>query len=77
MIIFCCIIKIELESMNVQVTFIKNIKMIKFIRKIIKNGRGSYYINLPKEVVDSMKLRERQKMTLRQSGKKIILEDWE
>lgn len=63
--------------MNVQVTFIKNIKMIKFIRKIIKNGRGSYYINLPKEVVDSMKLRERQKMTLRQSGKKIILEDWE
>jgi hypothetical protein len=51
--------------------------MIKFIRKIIKNGRGSYYINLPKEVVDSMKLRERQKMTLRQSGKKIILEDWE
>lgn len=51
--------------------------MIKFIRKIIKNGRGSYYINLPKEVMNSMKLRERQKLTICQSGKKIIIEDWE
>jgi antitoxin component of MazEF toxin-antitoxin module len=50
--------------------------MIKFIRKIIKNGRGSYYINMPKELVDSFGLRERQKMTIRLSGKKIIIEDW-
>ena len=50
--------------------------MIKFIRKIIKNGRGSYYINLPKELVASMSLRERQKLTIRQSGEKIIIEDW-
>jgi len=51
--------------------------MIKFIRKIIKNGRGSYYINIPKEMVKSMKLRERQKITISQRGKKIIIEDWE
>lgn len=32
---------------------------------------------MPKEVIDSIKLRERQKLTIRQSGKKIIIEDWE
>jgi len=50
--------------------------MIKFTRKIIKNGRGTYYINIPKEIMDSFKLRERQKLTIRRSGKKIIVEDW-
>ena len=51
--------------------------MMKFIKKIIKNGRGSYYINLPKELIKSLSLRERQKMIVRKSGKKIIIEDWE
>ena len=50
--------------------------MIKFIRKIIKNGRGSYYVNLPKEMIDSMKLRERQKLNVYEKNGKIVIEDW-
>jgi len=46
------------------------------VRKIIKNGRGSYYVNIPKELVREMGLRERQKVVVRQYGKKLIIEDW-
>ena len=48
----------------------------KDIRKIIQNGRGSYYINIPKELMHELKWRERQKIIVKKSGKKIILEDW-
>jgi len=50
--------------------------MMKFIRKIIKNGAGTYYISIPKEMMKELRLRERQKMNVRQSGKRIIIEDW-
>ena len=48
-----------------------------FIRKVVKNGRNSYYINIPKEIKRELKIRERQKLVIRKSGKKIIIEDWE
>ena len=50
--------------------------MEKHIRKVVKNGRDSYYINIPKELVREMKIRERQKLTIRRHGKKLIIEDW-
>jgi len=50
--------------------------MSKEIRKIIKNGRGSYYINIPKEIMKEIRWRERQKLTIRKSGDKLIIEDW-
>ena len=45
-------------------------------RKITKNGRNSYYINIPKEIMKEFKWRERQKLVVRKSGSKIIIEDW-
>ncbi len=50
--------------------------MTKEIRKIVKNGRNSYYINIPKELMKELRWRERQKLIVRKSGKKIIVEDW-
>ena len=46
------------------------------IRKIVKNGRNSYYINLPIEIVRELKFRERQKLVIKKRGEKIIVEDW-
>jgi hypothetical protein len=31
----------------------------KNIRRIIKNGRGSYYINIPKEIMKELRWKER------------------
>jgi len=50
--------------------------MMQFVRKIIKNGRGTYYVSIPKEIMKEMRYKERQKMTVRKSGSKIIIEDW-
>jgi len=51
--------------------------MKKEIRKIVKNGRDSYYINIPKELTKELGWKEKQKLVVRRSGKKIIIEDWE
>ncbi len=45
------------------------------IRKIFKSSR-SYVITLPIEVVKNLGWKERQKIVIRQRGKKIIIEDW-
>jgi len=50
--------------------------MEKEIRKIVKNGRGSYYINIPKEIMKELRWREKQKLTVRKSGDKVVVEDW-
>lgn len=47
------------------------------VRKIIQNGRGSYYINLPKELKEHLGWRERQKLTIELDGKKLVIRDWE
>lgn len=46
------------------------------VRQVVKNGRGSYYINIPRDIVDELHLRERQKLIVRRSGTKIVIEDW-
>jgi antitoxin component of MazEF toxin-antitoxin module len=50
--------------------------MEKHVRKIVKNGGGTYYISLPKEVMRELRFRERQKVTVRVSGAKVVIEDW-
>lgn len=50
--------------------------MPKYIRKIVKNGAGTYYISLPKEIMKKLHYKERQKLTLRTSGQRIIIEDY-
>jgi len=49
----------------------------KNIRKLTRMGRGrSIGLTLPIEIVEKLKWKERQKVVVRQSGKKIIIEDW-
>lgn len=50
--------------------------MEKYIRKIVKNGRNSYYINIPKEIVKELKFKERQKLVITRRGKRISIVDW-
>ena len=50
--------------------------MNKDIRKIIKNGAGSYYINIPLALVKELKLKERQKVVVKKHGKGILIEDY-
>lgn len=49
---------------------------MKNVRKIVKNGRESYYINIPKEYMRELGWRERQKLTVKLVNKKLIVEDW-
>ena len=46
------------------------------IRKLNKTTRGSVTVTLPIEIVRNLKWRDKQKVVVRQSGKKIVIEDW-
>ena len=45
-------------------------------RKLLKIGNGSIAVTLPIEMVRNLKWREKQKVTVRQEGNKLIIEDW-
>ncbi len=46
------------------------------IRKLIKLGGKSIAVTLPIDVVRGLKWREKQKVTVRQEGNTLIIEDW-
>jgi antitoxin component of MazEF toxin-antitoxin module len=46
------------------------------IRKITKNGRNSYYVNIPYDIMKELHWRERQKVVVKKSGNKVIISDW-
>jgi antitoxin component of MazEF toxin-antitoxin module len=48
----------------------------KYTRKATRVGKRSLAVVIPAELVKELGIRERQKLTLRRSGKKIIIEDW-
>ncbi|MBU4421355.1 hypothetical protein L6259_01910 [Candidatus Parcubacteria bacterium] len=48
----------------------------KDIRKIVKNGRGTYYISVPKEIMRELKWKERQKVIVKKYGSKVMITDW-
>jgi len=48
-----------------------------YIRKLTKSGRYSYYVILPKNFIDELNWRERQKMVVSLRGKKITIQDFE
>jgi len=50
--------------------------MLKYIRKITRVGRRSLSVVIPAEIVDELKIREKQKVVVSRSGGKIIIEDW-
>jgi bifunctional DNA-binding transcriptional regulator/antitoxin component of YhaV-PrlF toxin-antitoxin module len=50
--------------------------MEKYIRKVTRVGKRSLSIVIPSDIVDELNIRERQKLVVRRSGKRIVLEDW-
>jgi len=48
----------------------------KFTRKATRVGKRSIAVVIPAKIVDELKIRERQKLSIRRSGEKIIIEDW-
>jgi len=48
----------------------------KDIRKIVKNGRGSYYINIPIDILRELGWKERQKLVVKKRGKGLVIVDW-
>jgi len=48
----------------------------KNIRKLTKIGKQSIGLTLPIEFVRELKWKERQKVVVKKSGSKLIIEDW-
>lgn len=46
------------------------------IRQLTKVGGGSYSLTIPMEIIKEFGWKERQKLTVKKQGKKIIIEDW-
>jgi hypothetical protein len=46
------------------------------VRKLTKTGKYTYYVTIPREYIESLDWRKKQKVVVRLSGKKIIIEDW-
>jgi len=46
------------------------------IRKILKNNRGSYYVNIPKELMREIKWKDNQKVVIDRQGNNIVVADW-
>lgn len=47
------------------------------MRKLSVMGNGSYYVTIPIADIRELEWRERQNLTVRREGKKLIVEDWE
>tara|TARA_B100001989_G_C24536339_1_gene464634 strand:- start:873 stop:1031 length:159 start_codon:yes stop_codon:yes gene_type:complete len=50
--------------------------MTKYIRKATRVGKRSISVVIPTEIVDELKIKERQKLVVRKTGSKIVIEDW-
>ena len=51
--------------------------MTKVIRKLTKTSEYSYFINIPKEIVDRYEWQAKQKLTIEDKGKGVIeIKDW-
>jgi antitoxin component of MazEF toxin-antitoxin module len=46
------------------------------IRKLTHVGKTSLAVTIPVEIVKKLGWRERQKVVVKLSGKKVIIEDW-
>jgi virulence-associated protein VagC len=46
------------------------------VRKLTRVGRFSMSVTLPREMIDFLHWREKQKVVVRRVGKKLIIEDW-
>jgi len=46
-------------------------------RKITKTGEYTYYVTIPKEYIEYLGWRNKQKVAVKLSGKKVIIQDYE
>ena len=46
------------------------------VRKLLKNNGGTTLVSLPKEFVDALGWRSKQKVVVKKSGTRLIIEDW-
>jgi len=47
------------------------------VRKITKRSKYSYYLSLPKEIMESLRWRNKQKLEIKMYGDdKILIADW-
>jgi len=46
------------------------------VRKLTRIGAYSYYVTLPKDALVELGWRRGQKLVVRRSGRKLIIEDW-
>ena len=49
---------------------------MQYIRKVTRVGRRSLSVVIPAEIVGELQIREKQKLVIRRSGMKIVIEDW-
>ena len=50
--------------------------MEKYIRKVTRVGQRSLSVVIPADIIKELGIHERQKLVVRRSGQKIIIEDW-
>ena len=46
------------------------------VRKLTKTGSYTYYVTIPKADIEALGWRERQRLRVRRTGQKIVVEDW-
>ncbi len=46
------------------------------VRYITQNSTGTYSVSLPIRLIRNISWRKGQKVTIRQQGQKLIIEDW-
>jgi len=61
------------SSEHTRVCSMGNEPMEKNTRKILKNGRNSYYVNIPKEIIRKYKWSERMRVTVEDKGKGTVI----
>jgi len=48
----------------------------KNIRKLYKHPRGTTTVSIPKEIVDTLRWRDGQKVVVERKGKNVVIKDW-
>lgn len=46
------------------------------VRKITKTGNYTYYVTIPKALIDELGWKERQKVVVEKSGDTVVIRDW-
>lgn len=71
------VIKMQLKSVDNYTICLKLDKnMEKYIRKVTRVGKRSLSINIPAEIVDQLKIKEKQKLTITTKSRSIVIKDW-